>query len=290
MAYTFLRGDRDQPFLLPPDLRDWLPPGHLAWFVLDVVGQVDLAPFYRAHRDGWARPSRLRPQDPARRAPVCVLRRTAVLPAARTALPRGHRLPGPGRQPAPGSRDDRPVPRPPPAGPGRVPGRLAQAVRRRRPGQSRHRRAGRDQARRQRRREGQAHPGEARSRGRRDPAAGRRGRPARRPTLRRRARGRAARGTGLQGRPARAAAPRQGAAGSCGGRAGAPLPAAGRRAGCRGQGEGQATRAHIKPRARDEAPNPQAIANTTDPDSRIGHTRRGSVQGYNAQASPPWRR
>ncbi len=25
MAYTFMRGDRDQPFLLPPDLRDWLP-------------------------------------------------------------------------------------------------------------------------------------------------------------------------------------------------------------------------------------------------------------------------
>ncbi len=51
MAYNFLRGDRDQPFLLPPDLRDWLPDGHLAWFILDVVDQVDLAPFYRAHRD-----------------------------------------------------------------------------------------------------------------------------------------------------------------------------------------------------------------------------------------------
>jgi transposase len=51
MAYNFLRGDRDQPFLLPPDLRDWLPQGHLAWFILDVVDQLDLAPFYRAHRD-----------------------------------------------------------------------------------------------------------------------------------------------------------------------------------------------------------------------------------------------
>jgi transposase len=51
MAYNFLRGDRDQPFLLPPDLRDWLPDGHLAWFVLDVVDQLDLEPFYRAHRD-----------------------------------------------------------------------------------------------------------------------------------------------------------------------------------------------------------------------------------------------
>jgi transposase len=51
MAYNFLHGDRDQPFLLPPDLRDWLPEGHLAWFILDVVDQLDLAPFYRAHRD-----------------------------------------------------------------------------------------------------------------------------------------------------------------------------------------------------------------------------------------------
>jgi transposase len=51
MAYNFLRGDRDQPFLLPPDLRDWLPADHLAWFILDVVEQLDLAPFYRQHRD-----------------------------------------------------------------------------------------------------------------------------------------------------------------------------------------------------------------------------------------------
>jgi transposase len=51
MAQSLLRGDRDQPFLLPPDLRDWLPEGHLAWFILDVVDQLDLAPFYLAHRD-----------------------------------------------------------------------------------------------------------------------------------------------------------------------------------------------------------------------------------------------
>src|SRR6266700_4241247 len=51
MTYNFLRADRGQPFLLPPDLRDWLPQEHLAWFILDVVDQLDLAPFYRAHRD-----------------------------------------------------------------------------------------------------------------------------------------------------------------------------------------------------------------------------------------------
>ncbi|HEV8166778.1 MAG TPA: transposase, partial [Actinomycetota bacterium] len=51
MAYHFLRAAHDQPFLLPPDLRDGLPEGHLAWFVLDVVDQLDLSPFYRQHRD-----------------------------------------------------------------------------------------------------------------------------------------------------------------------------------------------------------------------------------------------
>jgi transposase len=51
MTYNFLGCDRDQPFLLPPDLRDWLPDGHLAWFILDVVDQLDLQPFYRQHRD-----------------------------------------------------------------------------------------------------------------------------------------------------------------------------------------------------------------------------------------------
>jgi hypothetical protein len=44
---------RRPPPALPasPDLREWLPAGHLAWFILDVVDQLDLDPFYRAHRD-----------------------------------------------------------------------------------------------------------------------------------------------------------------------------------------------------------------------------------------------
>jgi transposase len=36
---------RDQPFLLPPDMRDWLPEGHLAWFVIEAVGALDLSRF-----------------------------------------------------------------------------------------------------------------------------------------------------------------------------------------------------------------------------------------------------
>jgi hypothetical protein len=50
--------DRDQPFLLPPDLRDWLPQDHLAWCLIDVIDQLDLTSFYRTHRDdGHGRPA-----------------------------------------------------------------------------------------------------------------------------------------------------------------------------------------------------------------------------------------
>ena len=56
MAYNFLACDRDQAFLLPPDVRDWLPADHLAWFILDVVDQLDLHPFIAAYRaDGHGR-------------------------------------------------------------------------------------------------------------------------------------------------------------------------------------------------------------------------------------------
>jgi transposase len=50
MPQNFIRGDVDQGFLLPPDVRDWLPDEHLAWTVRDVVGSLDLSVFYRAYR------------------------------------------------------------------------------------------------------------------------------------------------------------------------------------------------------------------------------------------------
>jgi len=35
---------------MPPSVTDWLPEGHLAWFVLDVVKELDLSEFYSAFR------------------------------------------------------------------------------------------------------------------------------------------------------------------------------------------------------------------------------------------------
>jgi transposase len=54
VAQNFLACDRDQELLLPPSLREWLPEDHLAWFVLETVGELDLEAFYAAYRgDGW---------------------------------------------------------------------------------------------------------------------------------------------------------------------------------------------------------------------------------------------
>jgi transposase len=56
MAQNFLTCDRDQPLLLPPDLRDWLPEDHLAWFVIEAIDELDLEPFYASYRaDGHGR-------------------------------------------------------------------------------------------------------------------------------------------------------------------------------------------------------------------------------------------
>ncbi|WP_181383536.1 transposase [Streptomyces sp. NWU339] len=40
MAKGFRVVERDQQFLLPPDMREWLPEEHLAWFVLDAVAAL----------------------------------------------------------------------------------------------------------------------------------------------------------------------------------------------------------------------------------------------------------
>lgn len=57
MAFNFVAVDREQLMLMPPSVADWLPEDHLAWFVLDVVAELDLSAFlagYRADGRGGA--------------------------------------------------------------------------------------------------------------------------------------------------------------------------------------------------------------------------------------------
>jgi len=56
MPQNFIEGSREQGFLLPADVREWLPADHLAWFVIDAVAEMELAAFYAAYRaDGHGR-------------------------------------------------------------------------------------------------------------------------------------------------------------------------------------------------------------------------------------------
>src|SRR5260370_12150633 len=57
---------RDQPgqsYLVPPSLSDWLAEGHLAYFISEVVNELDLSGFYAHHEQ--ADPRGNQPFDPA---------------------------------------------------------------------------------------------------------------------------------------------------------------------------------------------------------------------------------
>jgi transposase len=58
MAPNFIECDREQAFLMPPSLRDWVPEEHLVWTILGAVEEMDLSGFYADYRsDGHGRPA-----------------------------------------------------------------------------------------------------------------------------------------------------------------------------------------------------------------------------------------
>src|SRR5215216_2157250 len=50
MPQNFIGCGREQAFLMPPSLREWLPEDHLAWFMVDAVEDLDLEAFYADYR------------------------------------------------------------------------------------------------------------------------------------------------------------------------------------------------------------------------------------------------
>jgi transposase len=52
VAKDFRPVQRDQVFLLPPDMREWLPADHLVWFVIDTLEVMDLGAFEVHRRRG----------------------------------------------------------------------------------------------------------------------------------------------------------------------------------------------------------------------------------------------
>ena len=55
MPTSYRPYEPDQDLLLPPSLREWLPEGHLAYFIADVVGQLDLSEFHERYAEGGPR-------------------------------------------------------------------------------------------------------------------------------------------------------------------------------------------------------------------------------------------
>ena len=52
MAKEFRPVRRDQVFLMPPDMREWLPSDHLVWFILDTLEALDLTGLEATRRRG----------------------------------------------------------------------------------------------------------------------------------------------------------------------------------------------------------------------------------------------
>jgi transposase len=54
MAKGYRRVDRDQPFLFPPDMRQWLPAGDPVWLVIEAVSLLDTSAFHARRKTGGA--------------------------------------------------------------------------------------------------------------------------------------------------------------------------------------------------------------------------------------------
>jgi transposase len=284
MAHNFLRGDRDQPFLLPPDLRDWLPDGHLAWFILDVIDQLDLQPFYRQHRnDGHGHPA----YDPKTLLGVLLYGYCVGVRSSRQ-LERccqedlAFRVLAANQTP-----DHVTVARFRVRHEQALAGFLVESLKLcaaaglvrlgvvaldgTKVAANAADRANRTLAKLQ-----DEVTAILREAAEADQAEDRQHGPARGDEL-----------------PAELASPSARLARLRQAKALLEAEAAERQRryqqrvaelAAAAQARGQQPRAHIKPRRQDEAPNPKAVANTTDPDSRFLHTRNGTIQGYNAQA------
>jgi transposase len=55
MPASYLPYEPDQDFLLPPSLSEWLPEGHLAYFISDSIDALDLSAFHARYEAGGPR-------------------------------------------------------------------------------------------------------------------------------------------------------------------------------------------------------------------------------------------
>lgn len=56
MSVPFIGADRKKQYLLPPSIQDWLPEGHLARFIVEIVSMFDLRPLLSAYSGRGSKP------------------------------------------------------------------------------------------------------------------------------------------------------------------------------------------------------------------------------------------
>ena len=62
MPTTFRPYAPDQDLLLQPSLREWLPEGHLSYFISDVIEELDLGAFYEPYEGDGRRNAPFEPR------------------------------------------------------------------------------------------------------------------------------------------------------------------------------------------------------------------------------------
>jgi len=80
MDKKFKACNREQMYLLPPSLQEWLPEGHLVYFLIEVVDRLDLSEIYASYGgDGRGQP----PYDPAMMTALLFYAYCVGLPSSR---------------------------------------------------------------------------------------------------------------------------------------------------------------------------------------------------------------
>ena len=88
MAKSYRPVRRDQPFLMPPDMRDWLPADHVVWFLLETVEALDTSAFHAVRRLGGVGAAAYDP-DMLLALLIYAYCQRVVLPADRASVPDG---------------------------------------------------------------------------------------------------------------------------------------------------------------------------------------------------------
>lgn len=63
MSVNFIESDRKTLFLLPPSIEEWLPEGHLARFIVEIVSQLNLRSLSESYAGRGSRPLNLTDEE-----------------------------------------------------------------------------------------------------------------------------------------------------------------------------------------------------------------------------------